>query len=67
MDRCGTCQETIREVSFFTGRGAPKIGGSGTFSYIKRGSEDFFKLKRGNHLYFLKEIKYFVKHSWNSC
>ena len=40
----------FREVSFFTRRGAPK-----------RGPNDFLSLK-GDHLHFLKETKYFVKH-----
>ena len=32
------------------------------FLRSKGGSKDFFKLERGDHLYFLKETKYFVKH-----
>ena len=45
----------FREVSFFTRRGAPENGGSGTLSKIKGGSKDFFKLKKGDHLYLLKK------------
>ena len=47
----------IREVSFLPGGGAPENwGGSVTLSKIKRGIKRFFKLKRRDHLYFLKEI-----------
>ena len=58
-----------REVSFFTSRwGLLKIGGgSGTLSKIKRGDQKIFPIKKGSSLIFFKEIKYFVKHSWNSC
>ena len=51
-------QRNIREVSFVTRNGgAPENwgGGSGTLSKIKRGIKRFFKLKRGDHLYFLKK------------
>ena len=27
----------------------------------------FFQIKKGGSLIFFEEIKYFVKHSWNSC
>ena len=47
---------------FLPGGGLLKIGGSGTFLKSKGGSKDFFKLKRGDHLHFSKEVKYFVKH-----
>ena len=59
----------LREVSFFTRRGGLlKIGGrSGTLSKIKRGDQKIFQIKKGGSLIFFKEIKYFVKHSWNSC
>ena len=44
-----------------------KIGGIRyLFLDQKGGSKDFFKLKWGSFKFF-KEIKYFVKHSWNSC
>ena len=33
----------------------------------KGGIKRFFQIKKGGPLIFLKEIKYFVKHSWNSC
>ena len=48
----------FREVSFFTGRGAPEnwVGGIRYFFLDQKGgSKDFFKLKRGDHLYFLKK------------
>ena len=54
----------VREMSFLTGRGAPENWGDQVL-FLR--SKDFFKLKREDHLYFFKEIKYFVKHSWNSC
>ena len=61
----------IREVSFFTrkegGGGLLIIGGSGTLSKIKRGIKRYFQIKKGGSLLFFKEIKYFVKHSGNSC
>ena len=58
----------FREVSFFTRRGAPENwGGSGTLSKIKREDQKIFQIKKGGSLIFFKEIKYFVKHSWNSC
>ena len=49
------------EVSFLLGGGLPKIGGSGTFLRSKEGIKRFFQIKKGDHLYFLKETKYFVK------
>ena len=46
----------LREVSFFTGRGAPENWRDQVlFLRSKWGSKDFFKLKRGDHLYFLKK------------
>ena len=43
--------------------GSRKLGGSGTSLRSKRGDQKiFFKLKREDHFYFLKETKYFVKH-----
>ena len=40
-----------------------KIGGIRYFFLHQKGrSKDFFKLKRGDHLHFFKEIKYLVKH-----
>ena len=55
-------------MSFFTRRGAPEDwGGSGTLSKIKRGDQKIFQIKKGGSLIFFKEIKYFVKHQWNSC
>ena len=53
----------ITEVSFFTGSWAPENWGDQVlFLGLKGGSKDFFKLKRGDDLYILKETKYFVKH-----
>ena len=47
---------------FFTWRGElPKIGGSDTFLRAKGESKDFLNYHE-NHLHFLKETKYFVKH-----
>ena len=47
----------LREVSFFTRRGGLlKIGGDQVLCLrSKGGSKDFFKVKRGDHLYFLKK------------
>ena len=61
--------QAVREVSFFTRRGGGllKIGGSGTLSKIKRRDQKIFQVKKLGSLIFFKEIKYFVKHSWNSC
>ena len=57
----------LGKCHFYREGGLLKIGGSDTFSQIKRGDQKIFvKLKRGDHLYFFKEIKYFVKHSSNS-
>ena len=50
--------KSIREVSFFTGRGLLKIGGNQVLFLDQKGgsgSKDFFKSKRGDHLYFLKK------------
>ena len=59
MDRCGTCQETIREVSFFTVRGAPKIGGIRYFFLDQKGIRRFFQIKKGESLIFFKRNKIF--------
>ena len=62
---CSLGEEPLKEVSFFTWRGgAPENWGRiryYTFSWIKRGDQKIFKLKRGINC-FLKEAKYFVKH-----
>ena len=51
-----TATAAIREVSFFTrrGGGAPENWGGDQVLCLrsKGGSKDFFKLKRGDHLYF---------------
>ena len=60
----------LREVSFFTRRGGLlKIGGGDQVLCLrsKGGIKRFFQIKKGGSLIFFKEIKYFVKHSWNSC
>ena len=63
-----TFLQKLREVSFFTGRGAPESWGDQVlFLRSKGGIKRFFQIKKGGSLIFLKEMKYFVKHSWNSC
>ena len=53
----------FREVSFFTGRGAPENWGVQVlFLRSKRGDQKIFSNEKGDHLYFLKETKYFVEH-----
>ena len=50
-------------VTFYQEGGLLKIRGIRYFFLDQKvGSKDFFKLKRGDHLYFFKKIKYFVKH-----
>ena len=45
-----------REVSFFTGRGAPENWGDQVFFLRSKGGiKRFFQIKKGDHLYFLKE------------
>ena len=56
---------TLREVSFFTGKGDQVL-----FLRSKGGIKRFFKLKRGDHLYFLKKENILLNisgHQWNSC
>ena len=57
---------SFREVSFFTRGGLLKIGGQ-VLCLRSKGIKRFFQIKKGGSLIFFKEIKYFVKHSWNSC
>ena len=46
----------VREVSFFTGRGAPENWGNQVlFLRSKGGIKRFFKFKREDHLYILKK------------
>ena len=58
--------ENLEKCHFLPGGGSRKLGGGGgdqlLFLDQKVGSKDFLKSKRGDHLYFLKETKYFVKH-----
>ena len=60
----------LREVSFFTGRGAPENWGIRYFFLDQKGDQKIFSNKKGGSLIFFKGIKYFVKHfrtQWNSC
>ena len=60
--------QSLGKCHFLPGGGPPENwGGSGTLSKIKRGDQKIFQIKKGGSLIFFKEIKYFVKHSWNSC
>ena len=53
----------LREVSFLSGGGSWKLGGDQVFFLRSKGGiKRFFQIKKGDHLYFLKEIKYCVKH-----
>ena len=63
----GNAKDEYKEVSFFTGRAPENWEDQVLFLRSKGGSKDFFKLKREESLIFFKEMKYFVKHSWNSC
>ena len=58
----GKQSPVLREVSFCTGKELPKIGAIRYFFSDQKGIKRFFQMKRGDHLYFLKETKYFVKH-----
>ena len=49
-------------MSFLPGGGLPKIGGIRYFFLDQKGIKNFFKLKGGSLIIFLKETKYFVKH-----
>ena len=54
-------------MSFFTRRGAPENWGVQVLLLRSKGGiKRFFQIKKGGSLIFFKEIKYFVKHSWNS-
>ena len=53
----------IREVSFFTRRGAPENWGDQVLCQRSKGGiKRFFQIKKGGSFIFFKEIKYFVKH-----
>ena len=53
----------IGKVSFFTGRGLLKIGGSRYFFFRSKGEiKRFLQIKKRGSLVFYKEIRYFVKH-----
>ena len=45
----------LREVSFFTGRGAPENWGIRYFFLDQKGDQKIFQIKKGDHLYFLKK------------
>ena len=49
-------------MSFFTGRGAPENWGIKYFFLDEKGESKEFSNEKGDHLYFLKETNYFVKH-----
>ena len=54
--------ENLGKCHFLPGRGSRKLGGGGAqllFLDQKGGSKDFFKSKRGDHLYFFKRNKIF--------
>ena len=53
-------------VIFYREGGLLKIGGIRYFFLDQKRDEKIFQIKKGDHLYFFKEIKYFVKHSWSS-
>ena len=61
--RCNQFVSAVREVSFFTGRGAPENWGDQVlFLRSKGGIKRFFQIKKGGSLILFKDIKYFVKH-----
>ena len=50
------------------GGGAPENWGDQVLCLRSKGGiKRFFQIKKGGSFIFFKEIKYFVKHSWNSC
>ena len=55
-------------VIFYQEGGLLKIGGDQVLCLRSKGGiKRFFQIKKGGSLIFFKEIKYVVKHSWNSC
>ena len=55
-------------VIFYQEGGLLKIGGDQVLCLRSKGGiKRFFQIKKGGSLIIFKEIKYFVKHSWNSC
>ena len=55
-------------VIFYQEVGAPENWGDQVFCLRSKGGiKRLFQIKKGGSLIFFKEIKYFVKHSWNSC
>ena len=56
------CAHPKGSVIFLPGGGLPKMGGQVLFLRSKGGIKRFFQIKKGDHLYFLKGTKYFVKH-----
>ena len=59
----------LGKCHFLPGGGAPENWGGDQVLCLrsKGGIKRFFKIKKGGSLIFFKEMKYFVKHSWNSC
>ena len=49
-------------VIFYREGGSRKLWGIRYFFLDQKGDQRFFKLKRGDHLYFVKETIFFVKH-----
>ena len=61
-------QQILGTCHFFTRRGAPENWGDQVLCLRSKGGiKRFFQIKKEGSLIFFNEIKYFVKHSWNSC
>ena len=57
----------LGKCHFLPGGGAPENWGDQVLCLRSKGGiKRFFQIKKGI-TYIFKEIKYFVKHSWNSC
>ena len=55
-------------VIFYQEGGLLKIGGDQVLCLRSKGGiKIFFHIKKGGITYIFYRIKYFVKHSWNSC
>ena len=60
--------QPLGKCYFLPGGGLLKIGGGIRYFFLdQKGDQKIFQIKKGGSLIFFKEIKYFVKHSWNSC